>query len=142
MLASCTKTILSTWLWSIGWGWNHVLINTIMLMLLLVFVARLSIIRSVFLSLYFTGGGFVFLSAIALVWGVWWQGMAYSPEQWGPVLDALQITFYLALVYGVLQLGLCFFVRRFLNGRVPFLLLVSNLITAMIVYQLLPMNVL
>lgn len=136
------KSMMSAWLWSIGWGWYHVPINTIMLLFLLFFVARLSIIRSVFCSLLFTLGAFVLLTVLALGLGVWWYDFAYSPESWGPVLDSMQATFYLGFVYTVLQIMIYLFVRKLTNARVPILLLVSNMLTAVIVYQMLPNNVL
>lgn len=136
------KSVMSAWLWSINWGWYHVPINTIILLLLLVFVARLSIIRSVFCSLLFTLGAFALLTLLALTLGVWWYDFSYTPETWGSVLDSFQITFYLGFLYSVLQVFIYFFVRKLTNSRVPILLFVSNLLTAVLVYQMLPKNVL
>lgn len=141
MVEAFAKSMMSAWLWSIGWGWYQVPINTIVLMLLLVFVARLSIIRSVFCSLLFTIGAFVILTAVALLFGLWLNDFSYTPESWGPVLDGLQVTLYLGFVYTVLQLILALFVRKLINSRVPILLFISNMITAVIVYQMLPKNV-
>jgi len=142
MFEAFAKSMMSAWLWSIGWGWYQVPINTIMLMLLLVFVARLSIIRSVFCSLFFTIGAFAALTVVALMFGLWLNDFSYTPESWGPVLDGLQVTLYLGFIYTVLQFILALFVRTFINSRVPILLLISNMITAVIVYQMLPKNVL
>ena len=136
------KSIMSTWLWSINWGWYHVPINTLMLLLLLFFVARLSIIRSVFCSLLFTLGAFTLLTILALTLGVWWYDFSYEPESWGPVLTSVQATFYLGFLYTVLQAVIYLFVRKLTNTRVPILLLISNMITAALVYQMLPKNVL
>ena len=136
------KGLISVWLWSIGWGWNQVPINTIMLALLLIFVGRLPIIRSVFCSLFFTLGAFVVLTIKALACSFWLYGAVYVPELWGPVLDSLHVTFYLGFVYTIIQIFLYFFVRKYINSRVPFILFLSNMLTAVIVYQLLPMNVL
>jgi len=141
MVDAFAKSMMSAWLWSIGWGWYQVPINTLMLTLLLVFVARLSIIRSVFCSLFFTVGAFVMLTVVALIFGLWLNDFSYTPESWGPVLDGLQETLYLGFVYTVAQLLLAFFVRKMINSRVPILLLLSNMITAVIVYQMLPKNV-
>jgi hypothetical protein len=135
------KSMMSAWLWSIGWGWYHLPINTIMLVLLLVFVARLSIIRSVFCSLLFTVGAFLGLTAVALTLGFLLNDLSYASENWGSVLDALQATFYLGFVYTVLQMVIYIFVRKLTNTRVPIVLLISNMITAAIVYQMLPKNV-
>jgi hypothetical protein len=136
------KSMMSAWLWSINWGWYQVPINTLMLLLLLFFVARLSIIRSVFCSLLFTLGAFALLTILALTLGVWWYDFAYEPESWGPVLNSIQATFYLGFLYTVLQIIIYLFVRKLTNSRVPILLLISNMITAVLVYQMLPHNAL
>jgi hypothetical protein len=136
------KSMMSAWLWSINWGWYHIPINTIIVLLLLFFVARLSIIRSVFCSLLFTLGAFALLTILALTLSVWWYDFSYTPETWGTVLTSVQATFYLGFLYTVLQIIIYLFVRKLTNTRVPLLLLISNMITAAIVYQMLPHNVL
>lgn len=136
------KSLVSAWLWSISWGWYQVPINTILLLILLVFVARLSIIRSVFCSLLFTVGAFVALMGTALLFGVFLCDLSYVQETWGTVFDALQITFYLGFLYTFFQVIIYFFMRKLTNTRVPFLLFLSNMMTAALVYQLLPKNVL
>jgi len=141
MFEAFAKSMMSIWLWSVSWGWYHIPINTILLVLLLLFVARLSIIRSVFCSLLFTLSAFVGLTVLALMLGFVLNDLSYASESWGSVLDGLQATFYLGFVYTVFQIIIYVFVRTLTNTRVPILLFISNMITAAVVYQMLPKNI-
>jgi hypothetical protein len=134
------KSMVSAWLWSISWGWLHIPINTLLLMFMLIFVARLPIMRSILCSVLFTLGAFVFLSVVALIFGFLLNDFTYTVETWGPVLTSFQVSFYLGFLYTIAQEGIYFFVAKFINTRVPILLFISNMITALVVYLMLPLN--
>lgn len=135
---------LSEWIWSITWGMYHIPCNMILMLFFFKFFLRIGMVPTVLMvvsshlvafflySLFVVGG---------LIYGV---GLQYGPEVGSSMVPTpLFACLFLGIIYAALQ-GLCFVViNRFYHFHVSWALVlavVSNLLTALVVYLLLSFN--
>jgi len=135
--------LLSEWLWNVSWGWYHIPVNVVLLYLFFMWAARLKSMPS--LLLCFSSHLFAFgLYSLIVVGGlIYGMHLEYTPQAMQTAYDTgvLEAAIGLAIIYAVLQ-GFFFFVikKRYKLRIRPILTatLLSNLLSALCVYLLLP----
>jgi len=133
---------LNTWLWSMTWGFYHIPINIFVMLLLLKFVGKFSIIPSILMSFFSK----VFSSALftlIVVFLVFVIHLQLQVDMSNQSINVLLACICLGTVYAVFQMLFFVILNRFytLNMRIVMLIsVVSNVLSALLVYKFLDIS--
>jgi len=139
-LTTAADFMLSEWLWNVTWGWYHIPVNTFMMLFLLKFFGRMRIMPAVLLSVFSQLFSFFMFSAIVIAGPMYLLGLTFVPydcyaqQALHPIFSCL----FLGGIYFLFQI--LFFVLVNLSYKINLRLvilisLVSNLVTALLVYR-------
>lgn len=144
MQAAVSHFFLSEWLWSITHGGYHTPINMFVMIALFLFVLRYRTVPSVLLSV--SANLFSFFAFTGLFWAIIVRtlDLEYIPDQDEVyvVKNLLFSCLYLGLIYAVLQSLFFYVVNWFYTLELKSIFIItflSNIITAWIMYTVLPL---
>lgn len=129
---------ISEWLWSVTWGISHNIINILLMLFLCKFFLRIPIISAVLLSFFAQLFAFSLYTAFVVgvlmfVFGLEYDVTASSMLLPGPLYACL----FLGVIYAFLQMIFFFLIRFYYKIpciRISVMSLISNLLTALLVY--------
>ena len=136
------RFLITEWLWSVTLGSYHIVINTLLLIVLFLFVAKLRMIPAVLLSVsshLFALGSFTFFAYFVLGNLL---GVAFDQTKQVAVVHPLVVSFLLGVIYTGLQALFFKFINNWYRlplQKIYYLTFASNTITSFIMYSRMPM---
>lgn len=132
---------IDQWLWSITWDWYHIPLSMVIMILLFRFFLRMDIIISVLLALGSIAATFITFTFFVVSVLIGLFKFRYEAALGLDVADSLHACIYVALIYTTLQAVFFIILNRYYTIEYRHMIivsLVSNLISACFIYQLLP----
>ena len=141
VFVSLGEFFLFSWLWGITWGIYHIPINIFVMFLLLKRYAKIAFARATLASFFANLFSQVVYTCFVIGVLIYLVGMQYTPKEGLSVIYPAWASFSLGFIYAGLQ-ALFFWFLSFhfkLNvHKLFFLSLISNSITALLIYLFLP----
>jgi len=141
LLCSFAQFLISEWLWSFTFAFYHPLINILIMITLLLCVAKQRVIPAVLCAVSSQLCAILLLAALVHLFLDMAFGISFEGYETMVMIHPLAACFLLGMIYATLQI-LFFYILTFFY-RVPlqrfsFIVLVSNTISALIVFKFLP----
>lgn len=135
------QLLLSQWIWSVTLGFSHPLINCIIMIPLLMYLARKKFLTSLMYALSSQGFAIMVFGIIAHFMLDYLGGVSFDQQGSFMTLHPLAASLILGITYALMQL-LFFYGARFM-WHVPFktvavIVALSNLMAALIVFRYVP----
>ena len=139
MITTIENFFLDAWIWSMTWGIYHMPINMLVMILCFIFVARLRIIPSIWLTVFSKLFSIVLYALVVLCIVYFVKLQIVFPETVHyQNINTLAACISLAVIYSFFQVLFFLIVNRFyaLNiGFIAMITVVSNFISALLVYK-------
>jgi len=132
--------LLNSWLWSMTWGFYHIPVNILVMILLLKFVARMNIIPSILIAFFAKVFSTVLYTLIILFLVFVVKLQFIFPVNYPSYIkvNSLLACISLATIYSVLQIFFFWVLSKFYMLNIGFMTMiafVSNVISALLVYN-------
>ncbi len=141
LLYSCAQFLISEWLWSFTSAFSHPLINILIMIMLLVWFAQQRIIPAVLCAVSSQVCAMLLFAAFVHLFLDMSLGISFEGYESMTMVHPLAACFLLGMLYAVLQI-LFFYLLTFVYDlplrTFSLIVLVSNTISALIVFKFLP----
>ncbi len=135
--------LLNEWIWSLTYGFYQVPLNTIIMFVIIKWVAELSFVRAITISALANILSFFFFHFFFVSIFVLFLGFEYVPSTMidQPIPNVLHTTLWLGVIYASLQIiffGLVSWRYKIHFGQLAWIAIISNALSCLIAYLFLP----